>query len=191
MSSPDTQSDAHTASEAVGPVGAGARLEAVIAPVVEDLGLTLYDVELTSRRGRAILMVTVENPAARDRGEGITVAELVETNRELSAVLDVEDPIAGRYDLEVQSPGVERALTRKRHYELSVGDPVHVVFTSLVAGNSVVDGVLTAADDAGIRVLRSRDEVEVIATYGMIKSANTVYDWKATKGSKRGKKKNK
>lgn len=170
---------------AAGPVSAGERLERLISPVVADLGLTLYDVELTSRRGRAVLEVTIENAGARARGEGVTITELVEVNRELSTVLDVEDPIAARYDLEVQSPGVERALVRQRHYELSLGESVHVVFNTIIEGNSVVDGRLVAAGTSGIEVIRTHDNATVKAPYTAIKSARTTYDWAAAKGGKR------
>jgi ribosome maturation factor RimP len=92
-----------------------ASLQAVLEPVIAALGYELLGCVYVPQRGGAILRVYIDSPA------GITVTDCERASRQLSAVLDVEDLIAGRYSLEVSSPGVDRPLFTREHFERFIG----------------------------------------------------------------------
>ncbi len=78
----------------------------LIAPVVESTGLRLVCARMTGDSGQAVLQVLAENRATRNLG----LEECTKLSREISALLDVEDPIQGPYRLEISSPGIDRLL---------------------------------------------------------------------------------
>lgn len=101
------------------------KVEELIRPLIEGSGLQVYDVEFVGRT----LRVSIEKPAKEtdDVSEGVSITDCVETSRLLNAVLDVEDIIpGGAYELEVSSPGLDRALRKPEHYLKSIGERVHV-----------------------------------------------------------------
>ncbi|OIP30815.1 MAG: hypothetical protein AUK47_24285 [Deltaproteobacteria bacterium CG2_30_63_29] len=156
------------------------RLTSLVEPLVHEMGLELYELALTNRRGHPVLLVQVDRPGKNTPGEGVSLTELVNLNREISALLDIEEPIAGRYRLDVESPGIERQLKRKRHYEYSLGDRVRLVLFDPIESQSVIEGALrTVGDDqVGVEV---KDGEMVEVPYTSIKDARTLYDWQAGK----------
>ena len=91
----------------------------LLEPVVSTAGADLFDIEWTG----TVLRVLVEAE------EGIQVDALARINRLISPILDEDDPIPGRYTLEVSSPGVERKLSKESHYLGAIGE--HVVIKTL------------------------------------------------------------
>lgn len=87
------------------------RLAALIRPTVEALGFDLVRVRLSGGRARPTLQVMAERPDG-----GMSGADCAELSRALAALLDVEDPISGAYELEVSSPGLDRPLTRRQDF---------------------------------------------------------------------------
>jgi len=151
-------------------------VEALIAPLIEEAGLELYDCTLTTQRGQRVLRVAVDRPGGTEPGEGVQLEELVELNREISAVLDVEDPISGRYRLDVESPGVERSLRRPWHYERATGQAVHVVLYEPLDGRTSVDGELVSVSENSVTIETKKGQ-RYDVPLAMIKKANTVYEW--------------
>lgn len=146
-----------------------AELVGELAPVVDALGLDLVDVELSA----ATVRVTV------DREGGVDLEALTAANRAVSRVLDRLDPVAGRYTLEVSSPGLERRLRTPAHFARAVGETVSVV---LVPGSEVrrLRGVLTGAGAERVRI--EGPDVpsgEASLTYEQIERARTVFEWGA------------
>lgn len=88
----------------------------LLEPVVASLGAELVDVDFNG----GILRLTV------DQEGGVTTDVLATVNRTVSPILDQHDPVAGRYTLEVSSPGVERKLTKFAHFQRAVGENVIV-----------------------------------------------------------------
>ena len=105
-------------------LGAGemvnAELSRLLEPGVRALGFELVDVELSGRGRRAVLRVYIDGP------EGVTVDDCADVSRQLSGILDVEDPIPERYVLEVSSPGLDRPLAKREDFERFVGEQVKV-----------------------------------------------------------------
>ena len=83
----------------------------LVAPIVSDAGYELYDVQ----RNDSTLSVLVQGL------DGVSIDDLTNLSRAVSALLDEHDPIPGRYTLEVSSPGVERRLRNIDHFASAVG----------------------------------------------------------------------
>ena len=120
------------------------RLIALIEPLVGRLGYELVELEQTSGRGSAVVRLFIDRPG----GVGLTDCELV--SREVSALLDVEDPINTAYTLEVSSPGFDRVLRTQEHFARFVGSRVYVELAAPRDGRRRYTGTLLSADDAGI-----------------------------------------
>ena len=95
--------------------GIAARVAAIVEPVIEDLGLHLVRVRVTSTSG-----CTVQIMAERPDGT-MSVSDCETVSRAVSPVLDLEDPIAQAYHLEVSSPGIDRPLVRASDFDRWAG----------------------------------------------------------------------
>src|SRR5437763_10645803 len=104
------------------PDPATARLTGWIAPVVDGVGYDLEELVVTPAGRRSVVRVVI------DRDEGVTLDDIAEVSRAVSAALDENDGELGRapYVLEVTSPGVDRPLTEARHWRRNVGRLVAV-----------------------------------------------------------------
>jgi ribosome maturation factor RimP len=87
-------------------------MTALLAPAIGDLGLELVGIEFSPGHGGSLLRVYVD---VADRP--VTIDDCERASREISALLDVNDPVAGRYTLEVSSPGLDRPLFTPAHFE--------------------------------------------------------------------------
>jgi ribosome maturation factor RimP len=96
------------------------KVRAIAAPLAAGEGLELVDVELAGAGGRTTLRLYI------DRDGGVSLEDCSSVSRAVSAALDVEDPIAGAYDLEVSSPGLDRPLRTPEHFEKYAGENVRV-----------------------------------------------------------------
>ncbi|MBI3637320.1 MAG: ribosome maturation factor RimP [Candidatus Rokubacteria bacterium] len=95
-----------------------AQVEEVLLPVLGDYGLELVDVDWRPLGPRGSLRVYVDKPG------GVGIADCERLSRELGAVLDAADLMAGAYDLEVSSPGLERQLRKEREFRWAIGKSV-------------------------------------------------------------------
>ncbi len=92
----------------------------LLAPVVEKLGFELADVEAQFGSRNGLLRLFIDHEA------GITVDDCAAVSRQVSAMLDVEDPIRGDYSLEVSSPGLNRRLVKPEHFDRFAGQLVKI-----------------------------------------------------------------
>ncbi|MGY1694915.1 ribosome maturation factor RimP [Geodermatophilus sp. SYSU D00814] len=124
---------------------AATRLAGWIEPVVTAAGYDLEELVVTPAGRRSVVRVVV------DRDEGVSLDDVAEVSRAVSAVLDREDGELGRapYVLEVTSPGVDRPLTEPRHWRRNTGRLVAVTVGPAGAAEQVT-GRVTAVDDAGV-----------------------------------------
>jgi len=142
------------------------RVRDLVAPICTDLGLELYDVEHTGGKVR----VTVERPGGVDL-EALSIA-----TRLISRELDERDPVPGRYQLEVSSPGLERSLRLPAHFQRAVGSTVSIRLHPGAGEERRLAGTLTDADDEGITVqVEGTGAVQV--PYGDIERARTTFAW--------------
>jgi ribosome maturation factor RimP len=154
------------------------RVQAIIEPLVIEAGLDLFDLE----HAGGVLRVSV------DRAGGVDIDAISALTRSISRALDDDDPIAGRYTLEVSSPGLERALRTPAHFTWALGHDVTVKTVATFDGPRRVGGVLSEADDDGIVVaLEGSDGEPMRLAYTDIDKARTIFNWGPTPkpGSKR------
>lgn len=120
------------------------RLIALIEPLVGRLGYELVELEHSAGRGSAVVRLFIDGP------EGVGLTDCERVSREVSALLDVEDPIPTAYTLEVSSPGLDRVLRTQAHFARFVGSRVHVELAAPREGRRRYTGKLLSADEAGI-----------------------------------------
>jgi ribosome maturation factor RimP len=131
------------------------RLVAIVEPLLARLGYELVDLEYNPARGRGTLRIFIDRPA----GVGLDDCERV--SREVSAQLDVEDPIPTGYLLEVSSPGEDRVLRTRAHFDRFVGSRVLVELATPREGRRRYTGILRSVSDDGIALEVDRREVSV------------------------------
>ncbi len=122
------------------------RLNGLIKPAVEALGYELVGVEFRRGRGRALLRVYI------DKEDGITLDDCQRVSHQVSGVLDVEDPIVERYDLEVSSPGLDRPLFEPEHFQRFAGRTAKGRLSPPVDGRRKITGVLLGFEDGNVRL---------------------------------------
>lgn len=149
------------------------RVRELVEPIAADLRLDLYDVE---QRG-GTMRVTLDTPAGSDGS--VDLDQLALATRLISRELDHQDPIPGRYTLEVTSPGVERSLRTPAHFQREVGKTVNLRLSDVVADQRRLEGVLVAADDttATLRIVEGTDITERVVELASIDRARTVFEW--------------
>jgi len=124
--------------------GTGTRietLERLLTPAIESLGCQLWGIEYQPRGRHSRLCIYI------DREDGVTVDDCARVSREVSALLDVADPISGSYTLEVSSPGLDRILFNREHYVESVGERIELTVTEPLEGQRHLKGRLKRLDD--------------------------------------------
>ncbi|MGH6618183.1 MAG: ribosome maturation factor RimP [Alphaproteobacteria bacterium] len=132
---------------------AASRVERIIAPTLDDMGYEVVRVQLSGGRQHSRLQVMAE----RADQQGMTVDDCAEISRAVSALLDVEDPIAGSYDLEVSSPGIDRPLTRAHDFERFAGHQAKIEMRQTIEGRRRFRGLLKGLED-GHAVLEMEGE---------------------------------
>jgi ribosome maturation factor RimP len=115
------------------------KLRALLEPPVENLGYELVHVKFSSQGESAVLRVYIDAPG------GIQVDDCETVSRQLSAVLDVEDPLNSSYFLEVSSPGLDRPLVKPEHFRQFVGDNARIVMANHVLGRRRFTGQMVEA----------------------------------------------
>ncbi|MEI7592862.1 MAG: ribosome maturation factor RimP [Actinomycetes bacterium] len=156
------------------------RVRLLIEPLVSDLGLNLYDLELNG----GSLRVLVDVPG------GVDMGAITKLTRAISRSLDEHDPISGHFTLEVSSPGLERPLRTPDHFTRAIGTKVTIKTVAGLEGARRVVGLLTEADDESfvVTVDDPAGQSRRLA-YGDIERARTVFEWgPATKPGKAAKK---
>lgn len=119
------------------------QLDDLLEPVVTSMGYEFVGLEYISQGRHSILRIYI------DSVEGISVDDCADVSRQLSAVLDVEDPIANEYTLEVSSPGMDRPLFKLSHYEQFIGQEVkfRTIRPQLENGQRKFKGTIVSVDD--------------------------------------------
>ena len=139
----------------------------LIGTTVQALGLELWGVELLQQGRYSLLRVYIE------REEGVTIEDCEKVSRQVSALLDVEDPIAGEYTLEVSSPGVDRPLFSIEQYAQYVGSEVNLKLRRALDGRRKFKGqiIKVSGDIVGLLVEGTEYDLE----HSDIEKASIVY----------------
>ena len=124
----------------------GDELAKLLEPTVERLGYELADLEVRLGSKGGMVRVFIDKP------EGIDLDDCEKVSLAVSAVLDVEDPVPGNYNLEVSSPGLDRKLTKVEHFQRFEGETVNVKMRFPIEGRRRFRGTLVSSDDENIVV---------------------------------------
>jgi ribosome maturation factor RimP len=152
----------------------------LLGPTVESLGLELLGIEYLPAPGGATLRLYIDVPAAEGEGEAartVTIEDCEAVSREVSAQLDVEDPISGNYTLEVSSPGLDRPLFTLAHFAKFTGAQAKVALKLPQDGRRRLQGTILRIE--GRNVVFSLDGADFVADVDNIERARLVPDWEA------------
>jgi ribosome maturation factor RimP len=131
------------------------RLISLIEPLLVQLGYELVELEFAPARGGGSLRIFI------DRAEGIGISDCERVSREVSALMDVEDPIPSAYSLEVSSPGDDRVLRTPAHFERFQGSRVLIELVAPRDGRRRYTGVLQDVSVIGVALEVDRQRVDV------------------------------
>ena len=154
-------------------------LSQIIAPAVSACGVELWGIEFMPQGRKSLLRVYIEvNAEARNNGEHITIEDCSAVNHQVSGVLDVHDPIAGEYVLEVSSPKFDRPLFTPAQVAMFVGEVVSLrLIHAIGQGDSKrrkVTGHLMDANDTHMKVM-TEDKLEFDIAFDNVDKAHLIY----------------
>ncbi len=147
-------------------------IAAMLVPSVEALQLELLGVELAASGTSALLRLYIDAP-----GRIVAIEDCEAVSREVSAVLDVNDPIASHYTLEVSSPGIDRPLFTLAHFERHLGETVKLTLQIPLNGRRRLQGTIAGVD--GENIALRIDKAELSLQHANIEKARLVPDWAA------------
>jgi len=126
--------------------GLEARISAIVEPVANDLGYALVRVKVTQENGCTLQIM------AEDENGRFAITDCEALSKDLSPVLDVEDPIDREYHLEVSSPGIDRPLVRARDFAAYLGHEAKIELSDMINGRKRFRGVIKAVDDEAVTI---------------------------------------
>jgi ribosome maturation factor RimP len=141
-------------------------LHNLIEPVVESLGCELWGLEYLTQGRYTTLRIFIDGP------NGVSLDDCEKVSRQVSAVMDVEDPIDGEYTLEVSSPGMDRPLYTAAHYARYLGETVNLRLRIAREGRRKFKGSIVKVE--GEEVTLSVDGKDILIPVDSIDKANIV-----------------
>ncbi|GLZ88123.1 ribosome maturation factor RimP [Pseudomonas sp. BN414] len=142
------------------------QLQALLAPVVEALGYQCWGIEFLSQGRHSLLRIYI------DHENGILVDDCEKVSRQISGVLDVEDPISNEYTLEVSSPGMDRPLFTLEQFAAHAGELVKIKLRSPFEGRRNFQGLLRGVEEQDVVVLI--EDREFLLPIELIDKANII-----------------
>ncbi len=144
------------------------QLVEMFAPTISALGYELVGIEYTSQGKHSILRVFIDSP------KGVNLDDCQQVSRQISGILDVEDPITGEYSLEVSSPGTERPLFTIEHYVQFTGQPVFLRFYGMVEKRRKLKGHIVSVEENNITISELDTELEFVIDIDDIDKAHLI-----------------
>jgi len=124
----------------------GDEIQKLLEPTIERLGFELTDLDVRLSGKGGLLRLTIDKP------DGIDLDDCEKVSHAASALLDVEDPVAGEYNLEVSSPGLDRKLTKVEHFQRFEGETLKITMRFPIVGRRRFRGKLVSSNDENIVV---------------------------------------
>ncbi|MBQ8173883.1 MAG: ribosome maturation factor RimP [Clostridia bacterium] len=128
-------------------------VEALLTPVVEELGYRLWDVEFRKVGADPTLTITI------DSDEGITIEDCEKVHRTIDPLLDEADPIDVSYQLEVSSPGIERVIRTDAHIAFCMGQEIEARSFAPIDGKKAFVGILSAYENGAVTIATAEGEL--------------------------------
>lgn len=144
------------------------KLTDMLRPAVEEVGKELLGIEYISAGNNSVLRLFI------DHENGIDVDDCAEVSRQVGAILDVEDPISSEFNLEVSSPGLDRPLFDKPHYEAVIGEIIEVKLSIPLNGRRKFKGRLAAVENDTLIVTVDSEDYDLVL--GNIVKGNLVFN---------------
>lgn len=132
------------------------KITEMLRPAVEEVGKELLGVEFISAGNNSVLRLFI------DHENGINVDDCAEVSRQVSAILDVEDPISSEYNLEVSSPGLDRPLFELAHFKEVIGETINVKISMPLNGRRKFKGVLETIENDTLIVSVDGQDYELV-----------------------------
>ena len=142
------------------------RIHDLITPTIQSLGLALWACQLHNQGQYSTLRIFID----RADGQGVTLEDCSKVSRELSAILDVEDIISSRYQLEVSSPGTDRTLLTLTHFQRYVGSRAKVKLRVAHSGHRQFSGCIEKIE--GDKIFFQLEKEVLAVTLNEIQKAN-------------------
>ncbi|WP_035290623.1 ribosome maturation factor RimP [Clostridium sp. KNHs214] len=131
------------------------KLNELVEPIVSKCGYQLYHIEFVKEQGENFLRVYIDHEA------GIGLNDCEKVSRQISDMLDLEDPISDSYYLEVSSPGIERELYNEEHLNKYIGNSITIRLSKLFNGSKKIIGVLKDFNDSEITITKEGEEISI------------------------------
>jgi ribosome maturation factor RimP len=132
------------------------KLTELLRPAVEETGKELLGIEFISAGNHSVLRLFIEHE------NGINVDDCAEVSRQVSAILDVEDPISTEYSLEVSSPGLDRPLFELAHFQAVIGETINVKLSMPLNGRRKFKGKLETIENDTLVVTVDGEDYELV-----------------------------
>ena len=152
-------------------------IAALLAPTVAAMGLELLGIEYLPAPGGAVVRLYIDVPQAEAGERSVAIEDCEAVSREVSAQLDVEDPISGNYTLEVSSPGLDRPLFGAAQFARFVGESAKVALKLPQDGRRRLQGRIVRVQ--GDAVAFDVDGSELVVDANNVDKARLVPDWVA------------
>ncbi len=149
----------------------------LLTPTIASLGLELLGIDYLSTPGSAVLRLYIDVPANAEEGRHVGIEDCEAVSREVSAQLDVEDPISSNYTLEVSSPGLDRPLFTLPQFARFIGETVKTTLKLPQDGRRRLQGAIARVDEESVVFMVDNTEIEV--AFDNIEKAKLVPDWVA------------
>ncbi|MGB0719665.1 MAG: ribosome maturation factor RimP [Bdellovibrionales bacterium] len=134
------------------------KIAQITDPIIQDLGFAPFCVKIIGDASAQIVQIMAEDPATKRLG----VDDCAKISKAVSAVLDVEDPISGKYRLEVSSPGIDRLLIKREHFESYIGFDAKIeTDTPAENGQRKFRGILKALNGDTITLTTDQGDAEI------------------------------
>lgn len=111
-----------------------------VEPIADSFGCSIYDVEYVKEGQNYFLRIFI------DKEGGVSTDDCEKVSRAVDPVLDELDPIENAYYLEISSPGLDRKLSRKEHFESALGKSIDIKLFSPINGSKEITGILKSFD---------------------------------------------
>lgn len=157
-------------------------ISTLLAPTVQALGLELLGIEYLPAPGGAVLRLYIDIPASAGTERMVGIEDCEAVSREVSALLDVEDPISGHYTLEVSSPGVDRPLFTPGQVARFIGEQARVQLRLPQDGRRRLQGRILRVDGDTVHIEvegAGGEPVDVGFSFDNVEKARLVPDWAA------------
>ena len=122
------------------------KLNDLIKLAIEKMGYELTDIEVKTQGREQLISIFIDNLT------GINIEASETESRQISLLLDVENPISGKYTLEISSPGLDRKLTKLNHFKRFIGNELRIKLLRSMDGRRNFRGKLLAANKESIKV---------------------------------------